>query len=144
MVPTTKLSFRVSATGPNLRLIVNVDDREIYNDCPGDEIVTVEHVFDDSEDCTHVLGFELSGKTAEHTQISDTGEILQDRYVIVQDVAFDDIALGYMFTKLATYRHDTNGTSDVKIDKFHGVMGCNGRVEMPFSTPIYLWLLENI
>jgi len=46
--------------------------------------------------------------------------------------------------KLAQYQHDFNGTGNPTIDKFYGEMGCNGTVSLKFTTPIYLWLLENM
>jgi len=49
-----------------------------------------------------------------------------------------------MFTELATYTHDFNGTKELTQEKFYGVMGCNGTVSLKFATPIYLWLLENM
>ena len=42
------------------------------------------------------------------------------------------------------YRHDYNGTTDPFDDEFYGEMGCNGTVSLKFTTPIYLWLLENL
>jgi hypothetical protein len=49
-----------------------------------------------------------------------------------------------MVTEVAAYHHDTNGSTGAVTDSFYGTMGCNGRVEMRFRTPIYLWLLENM
>jgi hypothetical protein len=49
-----------------------------------------------------------------------------------------------MVTEVAAYHHDTNGSTAPVTDSFYGTMGCNGRVEMRFTTPIYLWLLENM
>mgnify|MGYP003352455181 CR=1 FL=1 len=42
------------------------------------------------------------------------------------------------------YRHDYNGTGQPTEDNFFGVLGCNGTVELRFTTPIYLWLLEHM
>lgn len=144
LVTTAKLSFCVAATGPDLRLSVTLNDALIWNGCPGPEPVEVTHQFDDSQDQSYTLIFEMQGKQPEHTQISATGEILQDRCITVSDFAFDDIQLGHTMTEISQYHHDTNGTTDAVIDTFHSVMGCNGRVEIKFSTPVYLWLLENM
>jgi hypothetical protein len=50
-----------------------------------------------------------------------------------------------MFSEQAEYHHDCNGTAQqVILDKFYREMGCNGTVSLKFTTPVYLWLLENM
>jgi len=142
-VPAT-LSFCVAASGPNLRLIVRLDDSVIYEACPVAEPSAVAYEFNDDKEDNHVLSFEMLDKLPDHTTINEDGEILQDRCVTITDIAFDGIQLGHIVTEVAQYYHDTNSTKEPVIDRFYGVMGCNGRVEIPFSTPIYLWLLENM
>jgi len=143
-VVTAKLSFCVAATGPDLRLTACIDDTVIYAGYPTAESAQIEHEFSDSEELDHVLSFEMRGKLPEHTTIGVTGDILQDRFITITNVAFDNIELGHMFTQIAQYHHNHNDTTEPVTHKFYGVMGCNGRVEMRFTTPIYLWLLENM
>lgn len=140
----TKLSFCVAATGPDLRLVARLDDVVVYDGYPELDSVIVEHEFNDDQEQEHTLVFELQNKLPEHTEINAAGEIIKDRCITIADVAFDGIALGHMFTEVASYHHDHNGTTDPVTEPFYGVMGCNGRAEMTFSTPIYLWLLENM
>jgi hypothetical protein len=63
---------------------------------------------------------------------------------MVSNIQFDGIDCQYLTTTLAQYQHDFNGTGNPTIDKFYGEMGCNGTVSLKFTTPIYLWLLENM
>jgi hypothetical protein len=42
------------------------------------------------------------------------------------------------------YEHNANGTGPLVQDKFYGEMGCNGTVTLEFSSPTYLWLLEQM
>ena len=49
-----------------------------------------------------------------------------------------------MLVEQAVYTHDFNGTQPEIEDTFFGEMGCNGTVSLRFTTPIYLWLLENM
>ena len=86
----------------------------------------------------------MRGKMPGHTQMSDSGEILNDRVIKISDVRFDDIELGYMFMEQSRYYHNNNDSTEPVVEQFYGTIGCNGRVEMRFSTPIYLWLLENM
>ena len=141
---TVILTFVVQSTGPDLHLTVKLDDTIIYNKSPGDSPEKISYSFDDSVETEHVLCFEMSGKLPEHTTVTESGEIIQDRVIKISEVAFDDIVLGQVFVESAQYHHDFNGTGDAISEKFYGVMGCNGHVEMRFSTPIYLWLLESM
>ena len=141
---TSVLTFMVQSTGPDLHLTVKLDDHIIYDRSPSDSPENISYSFDDSVETEHLLCFEMSGKLPEHTTISESGEITQDRLIKISDVAFDDIILGQVFIEATKYRHDYNGTGNFVEEKFYGAIGCNGRVEMRFSTPIYLWLLENM
>jgi hypothetical protein len=86
----------------------------------------------------------LKNKQPEHTQLSGLGEILQDSCLIISNLKFDGIELGQIVNDLSVYQHDFNGTQALTTDKFFGTMGCNGTVELKFSTPIYIWLLEHM
>jgi hypothetical protein len=98
----------------------------------------------DDQDADHVLRFVLKNKTTAHTTVDDHGNIVNDARLIVQGLAFDDIPLGQVFVDHAVYTHNFNGTGTDTQTKFYGEMGCNGHVELKFSTPIYLWLLEHM
>jgi len=144
-VQNSSISFQARATGPDLTLIVRFDGTEVgrITDLTT-EYREIRHEFDDTVDGDHVLEIEMQGKTQDHTQVNAQGEILEDRVIEIQDVKLDDIELGYVFTRAAEYYHDHNGTGDPVTDQFFGVMGCNGRVKFQFSSPLYLWLLENM
>jgi len=141
---TTKLGFKISATEAVLDLAVCLDGKIQWQGCPGTDVQDITVEFDDTDDQPHVLEFVLSGKTIEHTKITDQGEIISDVTVRIEDIAFDDIVIDQIFSELAEYHHDFNGTQAATMDLFYGVMGCNGTVRLEFTTPVYLWLLENM
>ena len=99
-------------------------------------------VIEDEDD--HELRFVMKNKTIDHTQIDEHGTIIQDTRITIQNLCFDEIALGQVFVDHAEYTHDFNGTKDSVTEKFYGEMGCNGTVSLKFTTPIYIWLLENM
>jgi hypothetical protein len=103
--------------------------------------ISMEIPDDDSE---HELRFILKNKTAEHTQVDEAGNIISDSTLAITDLAFDEIKLGYIATALTVYTHDFNGTAEESQHKFYSEMGCNGTVNLKFTTPLYLWLLENM
>jgi hypothetical protein len=107
------------------------------------EPVAVSVEIDDTED-KHEFKFVMKNKTQEHTVVDDAGNIVSDAMLSIANFAMDDIQLGHVFTELAVYHHDFNGSQDPVEDKFYGNMGCNGHVSLEFTTPTYLWLLENM
>jgi hypothetical protein len=143
-VQTTKLGFKISATDALLDLAVVLDGQSQWQGRPGTDVQEISVEFEDADDQTHVLEFILSGKTIDHTQITEQGEIESDVTVQIEDIAFDDIVIDQIFSELAEYHHDFNGTRPAVVDRFYGEMGCNGTVRLEFTTPIYLWLLETM
>jgi hypothetical protein len=120
-----------------------LDDQQIFNQDRVTEPQTVSYEFSDL-DAEHELRFVMKNKTADHTTVDESGIIVKDACLIISDLAFDDIALGNIVTEKAVYTHDFNGTVSLIQDKFFGQMGCNGTVSIKFTTPMYLWLLENL
>lgn len=92
----------------------------------------------------HEFKFVMKHKTQEHTVVDDNGNITKDTMLSIANLTFDDIKLGQVFIEQCVYYHSFNGSQAPIEDKFFGDMGCNGYVSLPFTTPIYLWLLENM
>ena len=135
----------VGNTNPKVPLGLEIwlDDHKFFDQDHVDQIHNVEHEISD-DDGDHELRFVLKNKQSDHTQVDAAGNILGDATVTVSDIRFDGIDCDYLTTTLAQYQHDFNGTGNPTIDKFYGEMGCNGTVSLKFTTPIYLWLLENM
>lgn len=142
MTTTAKITCRVDATASGLTLIAKINDQAFWRGDPwGGHDLALDLPDDDG---SYQLVFELSGKTVDHTKIDSSGQIIQDVTVSIGDLSFDGIDLGYLSCKHSTYEHDSNGTGPLIQDKFYGIMGCNGKVSLKFTTPVYLWLLENM
>jgi hypothetical protein len=141
----TKITFLVSTTDSNSKLGF---EAWLNNQ----QIVDIDHITNHTEvsvpvpddEAEHVLKLILKGKRSEHTTVTDTGDIVSDAVLTIQDLSFDGIPLGQIVNEKTVYTHDFNGTQPVIKDHFFGTMGCNGTVELKFSTPMYLWLLENM
>lgn len=104
-----------------------------------------EHSFEDSDVVEeHTLEFVLENKLPEHTQIDEQGNIVQDVTVTISNKTFESVLIDTVFNQKTQYHHNFNGTGDAIDDEFHSVMGCNGRARFTFTTPIYLWMLENL
>jgi hypothetical protein len=126
-----------------LGLEIWLDDQQIFNQDWVTESQMVSYEFS-ALDAEHELRFVMKNKTVDHTKIDESGIIVKDACLIISDLAFDEITLGNIVTEQAVYTHDFNGNGKPTQDKFFGEMGCNGVVSLKFTTPLYLWLLENM
>ena len=145
MSETTSITFDISTTDASARLGIRVllDDAVIYENKHITETYHFSHAIDDA-DREHQLNIELFGKLPQHTSINPAGEIVKDSIININNVEFDGIDITTIVADLAEYHHDFNGTQALTVSKFYGSLGCNGQVQFKFTTPIYLWLLENI
>ena len=108
------------------------------------EKVKFTHQFEDLDCRENQFEFVMTGKLPEHTVIDDDGSIVSSPVLTIADVKFENIDLGYVFLEKAMYYHNYNGSADDVEDLFFGSLGCNGSVSFKFSTPLFLWLLENV
>ena len=130
-----------SAVALGLRVVL--DQATIFETAHVTETVQIKHEISDA-DGEHELTFELFGKLPEHTKITETGEIVSDALIEIGNITLDEIDLDQIFQLLTVYHHDVNGSQTPADHKFYRHMGCNGIVTLKFTTPIYLWLLENM
>ena len=145
MTNTITITFELSPSNDQDELGFEawVDDEKFVDidHVQGQQLIKIDMSDTDGD---HQLRLILKNKKQTHTKIDDDGNIISDATLTISDLAFDEIKLGHMVTKLATYVHNFNGTKELIQDKFYGEMGCNGTVSLKFTTPIYLWLLENM
>ena len=142
---TVKFSCVVgpSDTAVPLGCEIWIDNTCVFDQDRVSEPVDVEYRFNDDEG-EHVLRVTLKNKLPEHTLVDEAGNIVSDSLLIVSEISFDEIDCTQLIQEHAVYRHNFNGTEPQINDQFFGDMGCNGTVELKFTTPVYLWLLESM
>lgn len=142
---TTCFSVDVSSSdfSAALGLEVWIDRTEIFSCDHVQQAQTITFDLSD-DDGDHELRFVLKNKTSEHTQIDQNGTIVKDAVLVIDNLKFDEIDLEQIVVKHAVYTHNFNGSASKVQDKFYGTMGCNGTASLEFSTPMYIWLLENM
>lgn len=140
----TTFKFQTRSTHPDLQLQVQLNGVTVLQPELIRDFVEYEFLFDDADEGRHVVEFVVSGKTSEHTRIDADGNIVADETVEIVNVTVDDIEINQLFTEKAVYCHDFNGTQDTVDDQFYGTAGCNGVIRLEFTTPFYIWLLENM
>jgi len=145
MTDQINLSFKVTNTDYSipLGLKVSLDHIVIYENAHVSSELQIQHAMSD-DDGAHELTFELFGKLPDHTRIDDAGNIVSDAVLDISDIEIDGIDINYLYQQSSVYHHDYNGTKPALEDKFFGCLGCNGTVRFRFTTPIYIWLLENM
>lgn len=139
------LEFKIAATNiaTPLGMRVCLNKTVIYENAQVDSEVLVQHQMEDT-DGDHQLTFELFGKLPAHTEIDEQGNIISDSMLCVSDLRMDNIDINHLFQTSSVYHHDCNGSQPPADYVFYGSMGCNGTVTFKFSTPIYIWMLENM
>ena len=142
---TVKISFDIETSDAECPLGVEIwlDDAVLLATNHVQEKIAFAHDMSD-DDGEHKLRIVFSGKTADHTQVDDQGNIIKDASWQLSAVTIDGIDVNQLFLEKCVYTHDFNGTQPEIEDTFHGIAGCNGTIVFEFSTPIYLWLLENM
>ena len=139
-------TFRVNSTNPDAPLKISAwaNDVEFLAPTHVNGEIKVEFPFDDDLEKTYKIKIVLSGKTNEHTKIDGQGNIIEDTVLTFKDFELLEINLDSIVSKLAVYQHNFNGNDQEVKQNFYLSMGCNGTVEFDFTTPTYLWLLENL
>ena len=145
MSDTIEFCCKVTSTDTSVPLAIDVQLNGIsmFQSDHVNDIYEIKFNIDDAE-AVQKLQFIMSGKTAEHTKIDDHGTIIADAMIEITRVTIDGIDINQLFINKTQYNHDFNGSQAAVVDQFYGCMGCNGNLTFEFSTPIYLWLLENM
>ena len=145
MSDTSTISFDIETSDAECPLAVEIwlDDTVLLSINHVQEKISFSHDIND-DDSEHELRIVISGKTSEHTKIDESGNIVKDATLQISNVVIDDVNIDQLFLKNCVYEHDFNGTQPKTAASFYGTAGCNGTISFKFSTPIYLWLLENI
>ena len=142
---TVKISFDIETSDPECPLGIEIwlDDTVLLTNNHLQEKIVFSHDISD-DDGEHELKIIISGKTSNHTQIDTQGNIIKDAMLLLSNVAVDELEVNQLFLDKCVYTHDFNGTHPKIEQAFYGVAGCNGIISFKFSTPLYLWLLENM
>lgn len=86
----------------------------------------------------HELTFVIANKPENFTKLDDAGNIVKDALLTIDNIKFDDVDINTMVHQMAEYHHTESA------NKFFGPVGCNGQVKLKFTSPYYLWILENM
>jgi hypothetical protein len=89
----------------------------------------------------HQLAIELRHKLPEHTVIDEQGKIIEDSVLLIDSLSIEDVDITEQLStnqKLFYYEHSGGRHT------LYNTLGVNGKAIINFSSPIYVWMLENI
>jgi len=140
-----KLSLDVinSSEFHNIGIELWLDKTKFFDNTVSPGTHHIIHEFE-SDNSDHYLKITLKNKTDQHTKINESGEIISDALINISNLNLDEINIDQLLYDKGEYIHNGNGSKTIAIHPFYGDMGCNGHVQLKFSTPVYLWLLENM
>ena len=115
------------------------------------QVIEFEHEFEEGVD--HELTIKRSGKINNQTIVNDKGDLLKDQLLNIKGIEIDEIDLGALvFEGVYTPEYPEPWATEqkeagIELKKsFKNVtqMGHNGTWRFKFSSPFYMWLLENL
>lgn len=143
------LSGTSAAKSPEFKILI--DDKEYFNGKLNDpDSVTEYFEFDaDVEEGERKLVIEFFNKESNDTRKNEAGEIVSDLLLNIDTIEIDDIDLANLKWTLSDYypSYPTNYADEYnppELVKNCVNLGWNGRWILPFQSPFYIWLLENI
>jgi hypothetical protein len=141
---SSTFSVTLDTNGPGLTVSVIINDHVLYRGDPQGSTVTISHDIQDTGLSEHRLTITLADKTEAHCEVNDRGDIVKDTVCTLHSIMIDDIDVTYIMRHISRYQHDFNGTGQPTEQPLMGTMGCNGTVTFDFTSPVYLWILENM
>ena len=113
-------------------------------------IIEFEHELTEGEKYSLII--ERSGKDRRQTVIED-GRIIKDQLLHIKSIEIDEIDIGALvyegvytpkYSEPWATQQKQAGKELPKSFKNVTIMGHNGRWELDFTSPFYMWLLENL
>lgn len=106
----------------------------------------------EQEDCS--LTIELLNKSMYDTVLDPNGNIVEDLLLNIDSIEIDEINLGSLLWVASEYKPNYPQKHQLKVTQLGQELpevvkncvnlGWNGKWTLPFTSPFYIWLLENI
>jgi len=157
---TEKLKFKLELwpdywdQAPFIRILIN-NHVHFKNEIKGTEkdptVIEFEHNLIENE--KYQLIIERLGKDKNQTVVDHTGKIIKDQLLHIKSIEIDEIDIGALvYEAIYTPIYPEPWASQQKQagnslpESFKNVttIGHNGRWELGFTSPFYMWLLENL
>ena len=157
---TEKLKFKLELYAtmwdkpPHAQILIN-DKVHFDQDITGTEskpdLIEFEHELEEGKQYSLIIN--RSGKGRKQTVINDKGDILKDQLLHIKNIEIDEIDIGALvFEGTYTPRYPEPWATQQRVSgnkleetlKNVTQMGHDGEWKFTFSSPFYMWLLENL
>ena len=113
--------------------------------CERDTVVEIDVEIEDETE--NFLTIEYMNKDAKKDVVlGEDGVPVEDKRVDINSISFDDIELDFFqLTDPDTFNYDPIDPSGAAATGFDATkLAWNGKTTLRFTTPVYIWLLENL
>ena len=101
--------------------------------------VKIEH------DTENVLSIEYCNKDPDNDVIFDETSIIKDKRVVITGIKINDIDIDFFaFNEDETFKYESTDGTVEEFGFYATKLSWNGRTTLKFTTPLYIWLLENL
>jgi hypothetical protein len=150
------LNFKIGLSGTSSykkpQVVIKVNDVEYFNGFLSADKDVTEYIEFSAEivEGSHELQIMFCNKEDSDTVKDDNGTIIDDFLLNIDSIEIDEIDLGILKWSISNYRPIYSPSFiDVNQRKITDVKNCvnlgwNGTWSLPFTSPFYVWLLENI
>ena len=157
---TEKLKFKLELHAtmwdqpPHAEILIG-DKSHFRGDITGTEdkpnVVEFEHEFTEGEKSELII--KRSGKVANQTVVNNKGDLLKDQLLHIKSIDIDEIDIGgLVYEGVYTPQYPEPWASQQRQagvelpESFKNVtcIGHNGTWQFKFTSPFYMWLLENL
>jgi len=155
-----KVNFKIELEGHGWEdkwpdAVISVDNKVYINMLVPYGVNFYEFDVELSDEGEHALSIAYTNKDyREDIVFDDTGSIVKSKFLVVKNISVDDIELTHniiyylsSFTVTEGWymeQHSKDPKSYPLVRKEELALSWNGVWKLPFKTPIYIWLLENI
>lgn len=97
------------------------------------------------ENTENFLTIEYNNKDPENDVEFDEKHITKDKRVVINGIKINDIDLDFFaFDEEETFKYESTDGTVQEFGFYATKLSWNGRTTLKFTTPVYLWILENI
>ena len=153
------LHFKIglsSSLGKSPEFVISVNDTQFFDTKLTGKSNETEYFEFDAElnEGNCFLKIEFKNKTVYDTVLDMNGNIVEDLLLNIDSIEIDEIDLVFLLWTASDYRPDYPSVYKAKmqaqgIELSESIKNCvnlgwNGKWILPFQSPFYIWLLENI
>ena len=135
---------------------IMIDDKSYFQgeiNATSEKPQTIEFEHECEEDKEHTLTINRTGKSIGQTVVNEKGDILQEQLLEIKGMEIDEIDIGALvYEGVYTPKYPEPWATQQKEagenlkESFTNVtkMGHNGTWKLKFTSPFYMWLLDNL